>query len=219
MSTARPDPQAGGRPPRRRRSDGEASRSAILDEAAKLATIEGIGGLSIGRLADAVGMSKSGLFAHFGSKEELQLATVDNATGVFETQVLARAAGAESGLERLRRLVEGYLRYVEVDTFPGGCFFASVLAEVDMQPGPVRDRLVRFLGDWLERLETAVRDAQAEGAIDVSEDPAQIAFELEAALLLANAQFIVARTGEPIERARRAIERRLAAAGAGASAG
>jgi AcrR family transcriptional regulator len=233
MSAGRPDPEARRRPPgkrqsegdaspsapRRRRSDGEASRSAILDEAAKLATIEGIGGLSIGRLADAVGMSKSGLFAHFGSKEELQLATVENATAVFETQVLAPAAGADSGLERLRRLVAGYLRYVEVDTFPGGCFFASVLAEVDMQPGAVRDRLVRFLGEWLERLENAVRDAQAEGAIDAAEDPVQIAFELEAALLLANAQFIVARTGEPIERARRAIERRLAAAGASAAAG
>jgi AcrR family transcriptional regulator len=219
VTVRRPDREAGRRRPHRRRSDGEASRSAILDEAARLATIEGIGGLSIGRLADAVGMSKSGLFAHFGSKEELQLATVENATAIFETQVLAPAAGAEGGLDRLRRLVDGYLRYVEVDTFPGGCFFASVLAEVDMQPGPVRDRLVRFLGEWLERLETAVRDAQAEGAIDADEDAAQIAFEVEAALLLANAQFTVARTGEPIERARRAVERRLAGAGAGAGGG
>src|ERR687883_404982 len=141
---------------RRRRSDGERSRSAILSEAARLATVEGLRGLSIARLADAVGMSKSGLFAHFGSKEELQLATVENATAIFETQVLAPAAGAEGGLERLRRLVDGYLRYVEVDTFPGGCFFASVLAEVDMQPGPVRDRLVAFLADWMDRLEAAV---------------------------------------------------------------
>jgi hypothetical protein len=108
--------------------------------------------------------------------------------------------------------VTGYLSYVEVDTFPGGCFFASVLAEVDMQPGAVRDRLVRFLADWLDRLETAVRDAQAEGAIDAAEDPAQIAFEVEAALLLANAQYVVTRTSEPIERARRAVDRRLAAA-------
>jgi AcrR family transcriptional regulator len=197
---------------RKRRADGERSRSAILDAAAQLATVEGIGGLSMGRLADEVGMSKSGLFAHFGSKEDLQLATVEQASSLFDTQVLEPASTVSTGLERLRRLVEGYLRWVEVDTFPGGCFFASVLAEVDMHPGPVRDRLIVFLGDWLQQLESAVSDAQTEGAIDASEEPAQLAFEIEAALLLANAQFVVARTPEPIHRARRAIERRLAAA-------
>lgn len=202
----------GKRGPRRRRSDGEQSRTAILATAARLATVEGLGGLSIARLAEAVGMSKSGLFAHFGSKEELQLATVETASALFAAQVIEPAASAPSGLDRLRRLVDGYLRYVEVDTFPGGCFFASVLAEMDMQPGPVRDRLVRFLADWLGRLETTVRDAQTDGDIDPAEDPAQLAFEIEAALLLANAQFVVARTAEPIERARRAVERRLAAA-------
>lgn len=194
---------------RRRRSDGERSRSAILDEAARLATVEGIGGLSIARLADAVGMSKSGLFAHFGSKEELQLATVETADSLFAAQVIEPASNASSGIDRLRRLVDGYLRYLEVETFPGGCFFASVLAEVDMQPGAVRDRLVEFLNDWLGHLETAVREAQAEGAIDPAEDSGQLTFEIEAALLLANAQFVVARTPEPIQRARRAIERRL----------
>src|SRR4051794_13991285 len=152
------DPQRSAQRRKPRRSDGEQSRTAILDQAARLATVEGIGGLSIARLADAVGMSKSGLFAHFGSKEDLQLATVETATAIFATQVLQPAAAAGSGMERLRRLVEGYLRYVEVDTFPGGCFFASVLAEVDMRPGAVRDRLVAFLADWLGHLETAVRE-------------------------------------------------------------
>lgn len=199
-------------PQRKRRSDGDRSRAAILEEAARLATVEGIEGLSIARLAAAVGMSKSGLFAHFGSKEELQLATVDRASDLFDSQVIEPAAHATTGLERLNALVGAYLRYVEVDTFPGGCFFASVLAEVDMRPGPLRDHLVLFLGDWLARLEQAVRDAQAEGDVDAGEDPGQIAFEIEAALLLANAQFVVARAPVPIDRARRAIERRLAAA-------
>src|ERR671929_828795 len=99
---------------RKLRSDGERSRKAILDEAARLATVEGIGGLSLSRLADAVGMSKSGLFAHFGSKEELQLATVQTASAIFATQVLDPASTAGSGIDRLRRLVEGYLTYVEV---------------------------------------------------------------------------------------------------------
>jgi AcrR family transcriptional regulator len=169
-------------------------------------------GLSIARLADAVGMSKSGLFAHFGSKEELQLATIETASALFAERVTEPASEASTALERLRRVVDGYLRYLEVETFPGGCFFASTLAEMDTQPGAVRDRLVAFLSDWLGRIETAVRDAQAEGAIDPAEDAAQLTFEIEAALLLANAQYVVAHAAEPLERARRAIERRLSAA-------
>ena len=157
-------------------------------------------------------MSKSGLFAHFGSKEDLQLATVETASALFAAHVLEQAADASSALDRLQRLVDGYLSYLEAETFPGGCFFASALAEVDMQPGPVRDRLVAFLDDWLGRLEHAVRDAQAEGLLNQHEDAAQLAFEIEAALLLANAQYIIARTAEPLDRARTAIERRLAAA-------
>src|SRR4051812_49653063 len=121
-------------PARRRRSDGERSRAAILREAARLATVDGLDGLSLARLADAVGMSKSGLFAHFKSKEELQLATIEVANSLFEEQVLEPASSASTGLERLRLLTDSYLRYVEAETFPGGCFFASVLAEVEMQP-------------------------------------------------------------------------------------
>jgi AcrR family transcriptional regulator len=202
------------RRPRARRSAGEQSRNAILDAAARLATVEGLGGLSIARLADAVGMSKSGLFAHFGSKEELQLATIETASSIFAAQVIEPAMTAGPGIERLRRLADGYLAYVQADTFPGGCFFASALAEVDTQPGAVRDRVTGFLADWMNRLQAAARDAQAEGAIDRAEDPAQIAFEVEAALLLANNQYVITRTPEPVDRARRAIGRRLAAAGA-----
>ena len=148
-------------------------------------------------------MSKSGLFAHFGSKEELQLATIEAANDIFEERVLEPAAAAAGGLERLRLLADGYLRYIEEETFPGGCFFASVLAEIDMRPGAVRDRMVRFLNEWLGTLERAVRDAQSEGAIAAAEDPAQLVFEIEAAIFLANAQFVVSRSAEPIERARR----------------
>jgi len=195
---------------RKRRSDGERSRAAILDRASQLATVEGIEGLSIGRLAEAVGMSKSGLYAHFGSKEELQLATIETAYDIFRSAVLAPAAAASTGRERLERLTEGYLAYIERDTFAGGCFFASVLSEVDTQPGPVRDRLVAFLGEWLGLLESAIREAQAEGSLDAAEDPAQLTFEIEAAIFLANAQFVVLHDAEPIDRARRAIAKRLA---------
>jgi AcrR family transcriptional regulator len=205
-------------PARRRRSDGERSRNAILNQAAQLATVEGIGGLSIGRLADAVGMSKSGLFAHFGSKEELQLATIETASVIFSEHVIEPASAAPTGFERLRQLAEGFLRHVEDDVFPGGCFFASVAAEMDTHPGPVRDRAVEIVDGWLRQLEAAIRDAQSEGAIDLSEDAEQLAFQLDAYLLLANAQFVVSHESTPIDRARRALERRLAAAGVGSPA-
>lgn len=211
MSDTTIDPRPS-RPVRKRRSDGERSRAAILHEAARLATVEGIDGLSIGRLAEAVGMSKSGLFAHFGSKEELQLATIEAAGEVFAEHVLAPAAGAGSGLERLQRLIDGFLRHVEDNVFPGGCFFASVASELDTHPGPVRDRAVQVTSDWLVGLEQAVSEAQAEGAIDPTLDAAQLAFEIDAFLLLANAQYVITREALPFERARRAVERRLAAA-------
>jgi AcrR family transcriptional regulator len=198
--------------PRRRRSDGERSRNAILREAGQLATVEGISGLSIGRLAVAVGMSKSGLFAHFGSKEELQVATIEMARAEFTEQVIEPAAVAETGLERVRQLGEGYLRYVEGGVYPGGCFFASVAAEMAMRPGPVRDGAVEVLDQFSRQLETAIRDAQAEGAIDPSEDAGQLAFELGGYLFLANAQFAVSQESAPIDRARRALEGRIRAA-------
>ncbi len=198
-------------PARRLRSDGERSRNAILEQAAQLATVIGIDGLSIGRLAEAVGMSKSGLFAHFGSKEELQIATIKAASRGFTQQVVEPARAAPTGLERLRQLAENFLSYLE-STYPGGCFFASVAAEMDTRPGPVRDLALRIQAAWLGGLERAARDAQEEGSIDPTEDPEQLAFELDSYLLLANAQFVASRDQEPLERARRALERRLATA-------
>jgi len=198
--------------PRRRRSDGERSRRAILREAGQLATIEGISGISIGRLAEAVGMSKSGLFAHFGSKEELQVATIETARAVFTEQVVDPALVSPTGLERLRQLGENFLRYVEGGLYPGGCFFASVAAEMAMRPGPVRDGAVQVLDEFARHVETAIREAQAEGAIDSSEDAEQLAFELDAYLSHANAQFAISHESGPISRARRAVEGRIAAA-------
>jgi AcrR family transcriptional regulator len=198
---------------RRQRSDGVRSRTAILQEAARLATVEGLEGLSIGRLADAVGMSKSGLFAHFGSKEELQLATIETAWDLFGELVIDPALAEPTGIERLVGLTENFLRHVEENVFPGGCFFASVVTEMDTRAGPVRDRALAALAGWLDRLTTAARDAQAEGAIAPGEDLDQLVFELESALLLANVQF-VAGDGDlvALERARRSRDRRLALA-------
>src|ERR1051326_1281146 len=169
----RPDPPSG----RRRggnapggRTASAARRAAILDEAARLATVEGLAGLSIARLADAVGMSKSGLFAHFGSKEDLQLATIETASAIFAAEVIEPAYDAPPGLARLRALAERFLAHVEGRVFPGGCFFASVAAEMDTHPGPVRDQAIKLTADWRQQLENAVRDAQAEGAVPPEED-------------------------------------------------
>lgn len=197
------DPAA--RPARRRRSDGERSRAAILREAARLATVEGLAGLSLARLADAVGMSKSGLFAHFGSKEELQLATVDAASVIFEDLVIEPAAAAEPGVPRLRAYVERFLAHVEEGVFPGGCFFVSAVGELSSHPGPVRDAALAFSGRWLELLAAEV------AAAGLSDDPAQVAFELNAFMAVGNLQFVASGDPAALERVRVAVEHRLLA--------
>jgi len=131
---------------------------------------------------------------------------------VEQELVVAPALKEPTGLGRLRALVEHFLEHVESDVYPGGCFFASVAAELDTHPGPVRDQAIALTKEWSRQLETAVRDAQAEGAIDPAEDAGELAFEINAFLLLANAQFVISQEPGPIERARRVVERRLAAA-------
>jgi AcrR family transcriptional regulator len=200
-------------PERRRRSDGERSRAAILEEAGRLATVEGIDGLSIGRLADAVGISKSGLFAHFGSKEELQLATVDAAHEVLQDMVLRPSEQVEGGLERLRAYCENFLRYVDSGVFPGGCFFSSVAVELGAKTGAVRDAAVAVVGDFYGRLVAAATAARDEGSIDAALDPEQLAFEIDAYLFLANAQYAITGDAAALERARAAVAARLSAAG------
>jgi len=199
--------------PRKRRSDGEASRKAILQEAARLATVEGINGLSIGRLADAVGMSKSGLFAHFGSKEELQLATIETAHALFHELVIEPALVATTALGRLRMLIELFLRHVENKVYPGGCFYVSVGVELGAQKsGPVRDEAVALSAGWMRLVVDTIREAQAEGSIDAAEDAEQLAFDLTGYLLLGNTQFVATQDPAAIDRARHAVEHRLAAA-------
>jgi len=196
----------------RRLLRGERTRQAILTHASRLASAEGLEAVSLQRLAGDLGISKSGLFAHFGSKEELQLATIETASALFAEQVMEPAAAAPNGLERLRELAELFLRHVENGVYPGGCFFASVAAELDTHPGLVRDRALQLSDEWLQGLEAAIRDAQAEGAIDPAEDAQQLAFELDAYLLLANAQFVASPESGATDRARRALARRLEAA-------
>ena len=194
---------------RRQRSDGARSRQAILKGATELATIEGLEGLSIGRLADHIGMSKSGLYAHFGSKEELQLATVDAAQEIFEHEVVRRALDHPHGLAQVLAFSEAYLSYLERRVFPGGCFFASVAAEVDSREGPVTDKLRDLMAGGIDALAGMIRDAQARGEVDAGADADQLAFEIDALMHGANAAFTLYRSEEALDRARRGIRARL----------
>jgi AcrR family transcriptional regulator len=197
---------------RRRRSDGERSRRAILGEAARLATVDGVDGLSLSRLADAVGMSKSGLFAHFRSKEELQLATIAAADDIFEDAIVTPAMRADPGVPRLEAFADRFIAHLRDEVFPGGCFFASAAAELGPRSGPVRDRALQALSRWNGLLHAEVAAAQAAGQLDPALDPGQLAFELNAYLLLANAQFISLQSELPLERAAVAYAARLSAA-------
>jgi len=188
---------------------GERTRRAILDTAAKLATEEGLAPLSIGRLAEATGMSKSGLFAHFGSKEELQLATVDHAAALFVDEVIAPAREAPRGLARVWTLCDRMIDYSERQVFPGGCFFAATSSEFNNRPGPVRDRIAEMLRSWLSYLEHAVGQAQEAGELDDSVGAGEIAFQLDAFAQAANARFQLFRDERVFDEARRAVRERL----------
>ncbi len=198
---------------RRRRSDGERSRRTILLTAARLATLEGLDGLTIGRLAEETGMSKSGLFAHFGSKEELQLGTIGMAEEIFEEDVLAPAMAAQ-GRARVEALCERFLSHVNRSVFPGGCFFASATAELDTRPGRVRDRIMAVQRAWTTLIEDALAEAQARGEIAPSADRDQLAFEINALLGEANGLFVLHADTRFIEMARRGVADRLERAAA-----
>ena len=188
---------------------GERTRKTILDTAAALATQEGLEPLSIARLAEATGMSKSGLFAHFGSKEELQLATVDHAAALFVDEVIAPARSAPRGVARVWSLCDNMVDYSKRQVFPGGCFFASTSFEFNNKPGPVRDRIEHMLRSWLSYLEHAVAQAQEAGELDPSLSARETAFQLDAFAQSANAQFQLFRDRRVFDEARRAIRDRL----------
>ena len=190
---------------RQRRSDGEQTHASILAAAVRLASVEGLSGLSVGRLAENVGVSKSGLYAHFGSKQQLQLDIIQAARVIFEREVIEPALAVTEGRPRLEALCESYLAYIENWVFPGGCFFAGMLAEFDAQTGPPHQAITEDQRDWTDLLESQVVQAQTNGELDHAADPAQLAFELTAAIQLANYYFVLFRDPDVLERARAAI--------------
>jgi AcrR family transcriptional regulator len=188
---------------------GDATRASILRVAVDVATAEGLMGLTVGRLASALEMSKSGLFAHFGSKEDLQLATVDAARSRFAEEVTVPAFEAAAGLPRLIALCDAWFAYAESRSEQGGCFFSQAAAEFDARPGPVRDRIAESLADWLRALEGAIKAAVDAGDLAPDTEAEQLAFELHALESAADAARQLFGDERAFEKARKGIRARL----------
>jgi AcrR family transcriptional regulator len=186
---------------------GEETRQAILSRAYELANVVGVSGLTIGRLAEATGLSKSGLFAHFGSKEALEVAVVDEAARQFVQEVMVPALRKPRGEPRVRALVEHWLQWGDR---PGGCFFVGASAELDDRPGPPRDALVRAFKDWVDAIATAAQIAVTEGHFRSDLDPHQFAFELYGVMLATHTFSRFLRDKSSLDRTQVALGRLIA---------
>jgi AcrR family transcriptional regulator len=185
---------------------GEITRQGILEHAAGLASRVGLDGLTIGRLAGDLDLSKSGLFAHFRSKEGLQLKVLEHAAARFTEVVIRPALAAPRGEPRLRALFERWRRWPRESGMPGGCFFVQAAVELDDRPGPARDLLVRQQQDWLDTVATVVRTGIAEGHFRRDLDADQIAFELYGVMLAWHHRARLLRDARAEARARTAFE-------------
>jgi AcrR family transcriptional regulator len=203
--TDREVPRARPRP----RADGERTRGAILRAAASLATVDGLEGLSIGNLATAIGMSKSGLYAHFGSKQELQLSTVQEAGRIFADEVVKPALAAPAGLAQLAAVCEAFFEHLERRTFPGGCFFAGAALEMGTRPGPVKDAVAAFQAGFVDLLRGFAATAIEQHELPPGEDPGRLAFELNGIILAADANFVLHDDPAVLDLARDVVHRRL----------
>lgn len=188
---------------------GVRTRESILRVAVDLASLEGLEGLTIGRLADELKMSKSGLFAHFGSKEDLQLATVEMARLIFVEHVIKPALAAPAGVPRLWAICDGWIRYVEHPVFPGGCFFSAASFEFDSRPGPVRDRIAEVLKQWMATLTRSVEEAKKAGHLKASLNAGQFAFEIKSLGIGAHSGFQFADDGKAMGKVREIIRARI----------
>jgi AcrR family transcriptional regulator len=196
-----------------RRAKGRRTRAQILQAAADIASVEGLEGLTIGRLAGELGMSKSGLFAHFGSKEELQLATIGAARDIFFRNVVEPAHAAERGLPRLEALITGKLSYMRAEIFAGGCFFETVRSEFDRrEPSPVRDAVEADLKDWEQLMVKTIASAKEAGHLRADVDADQLLFEIDALSGTASQRHQLHGDASLYDRAEAAIKARLKAA-------
>jgi len=202
---------------RRRQPRGVRTREAILARAVDIASVQGLEGLTVGSLAEQLRMSKSGLFAHFGSKEELQLATVEKARSTFIEEVTKPAIAARKGMPRLWRLIDQWLALVERNVFKGGCFFSAASFEFDSRRGVVRDRIAAIMHEWIAVLTRAVYEAQKAGHVDPKVDPTRLAFEVHALAMGAHWAFQLLDDRQAYSRARSIVLEKLRAVATPAS--
>jgi AcrR family transcriptional regulator len=195
--------------PRRQRADGARTREAIVRKAVSLATLDGLEGLSIGNLATALDMSKSGLYAHFGSKEDLQLATVDEAGRVFAAEVIEPALAAAPGRAQLVAVCDAFFDHLLRRTFPGGCFFAGAVLEMGTRPGAVREAVTAFQDTFTALIRGFVVTALERHELADDEDADALTFELNGIILAANANFVLHQDPAALEVARAVVRRRL----------
>ena len=194
--------------PRRSAAAAESTKQAVIEETVNRASLAGLEAVSIGGLADALGMSKAGVIGPFGSKEALQLAALDRAIAIFRAEVWEPAAEAAPGIGRLEAITEAWLAYLTQDVLPGGCFLSQSATEFDGRPGPVRDAVEETLSLWQSVLAAEARTAIAAGDLP-AEDPEQVAFELSAIALGVNQAHQLRRDKEAATRGRRAMRRAL----------
>jgi AcrR family transcriptional regulator len=195
--------------PRRSAEQVAEGRQAILSAATIEASVYGFRAASIGRLAERVGMSKSGLVRHFGDKEGLQLAALQAGIGLFVADVWRPVAEAQPGLARLLALCDAWLEHHRRRTFPGGCLLTTATVEFDAQPGPVRDAAANALARWLKVLEREAEIALADGQLPAGTDPADLAFALNAFAAQASVALHLFGDEEALARARRLMRRAL----------
>jgi AcrR family transcriptional regulator len=193
-----------------RRVRGDATRRAIVRRAMQVAGTEGLDGISLARLAADLGMSKSGLFAHFDSKEDLQLATLRGARRFFTRHAVEPAQAEPEGLPRLRALVDAWLTYLGEEADAGGCLFIEGAAEYNGRTGSVRDMIADTMSRWLGLLTEQARIAREQGELDA--DPERLAWELHAFGLALNWDRQLYGNATALDRARAAADARLSAA-------
>ena len=197
--------------PKPRARKGTRTRESILRAAVDLASVEGLEGLTIGRLADELKMSKSGLFAHFGSKEELQLATIEMAREIFVEHVVRPALTSAEGIERLLALCHGWLGHIQGRVFKGGCFFTAASLEFDGRTGPVRNAIAATMKTWLSTLACAVEAAKKARHLKASVDSEQFAFEIYSLAMGANWALQLLDDKKALEKAQENILQRIRA--------
>jgi AcrR family transcriptional regulator len=191
--------------PRRSATEVAASRAQTLDAAVEVASVVGLEGLTIGGLADRLGMSKSGLVGRFGSREQLQLATLDQAADIFRRTVYEPASAAPPGLARLKAICDAWVAYLGRPPFPGGCFLTTAMVEFDARPGPVNEAVKSVMRQWLAVLEREASTAIENGELPTEADPKDVAFTINSLAVGANCDFQLNRNPRSLQRVRRAM--------------